>query len=139
MLTLPPGRLRHSVKDGSGYIFTFKQFHVSEPLFGRFANIVADGFDAGVRLGERIAQDMVAVRLTKPFQAVTVAAPGYLEARGTPKSIADLALHDCIGYRMISSETVYAWEWQDKGRDVSVSVNGSVRVTDPSMPANWRC
>ncbi len=93
-------------------------------------DIVAAGFDAGVRLGEMIAQDMVAVRLTRPFQAIMVAAPDYLEARGTPTSIADLAAHNCIGYRLISSDAVYAWDLQDRGREVSVSVSGSVRVTD---------
>ncbi len=93
-------------------------------------DIVAAGFDAGVRLGETIAQDMVAVRLTKPFQAIMVAAPKYLEARGTPRDIAELARHNCIGYRLVSSEAIYTWELQDGGRDVSVSVSGSVRVTD---------
>jgi DNA-binding transcriptional LysR family regulator len=93
-------------------------------------DIVAAGFDAGVRLGEMIAQDMVAIRLTKPFQAITVAAPAYLEARGAPGSIADLAAHNCIGYRLISTQAAYAWDLQDRGRAVSVSVGGSVRVTD---------
>jgi DNA-binding transcriptional LysR family regulator len=97
---------------------------------GGLVDIVAAGFDAGVRLGEMIAQDMVAVRLTQPFQAVMVAAPDYLEARGTPRAIADLAAHNCIGYRLISSDAVYAWDLQDRGREVSVSVSGSVRVTD---------
>jgi DNA-binding transcriptional LysR family regulator len=93
-------------------------------------DIVAAGFDAGVRLGEMIAQDMVAIRLTKPFQAIMVAAPAYLDARGAPRSIADLAAHNCIGYRLISSGAAYAWDLQDRGRKVSVSVSGSVRVTD---------
>lgn len=95
-------------------------------------DIVAAGFDAGIRLGEMIAQDMIAVRLTKPFQAIMVAAPGYLDARGVPKSIADLAGHSCIGYRLVSSDAVYAWDLRDRGRDVAVSVSGSVRVTDSS-------
>jgi DNA-binding transcriptional LysR family regulator len=95
-------------------------------------DIVAAGFDAGIRLGEMIAQDMIAVRLTRPFQAIMVAAPAYLEARGVPKSIADLSAHNCIGYRLVSSDAVYAWELQDRGREVSVAVSGSVRVTDSS-------
>jgi DNA-binding transcriptional LysR family regulator len=94
-------------------------------------DIVACGFDAGVRLGEMIAQDMVAVRLTGPFRAMMVAAPGYLEQRGAPRSVAELSQHNCIGYRLISSGTAYAWELQDHGRDISVSVSGTVRVTDP--------
>ncbi|MDQ0394864.1 LysR family transcriptional regulator [Labrys monachus] len=94
-------------------------------------DIVADGYDAGIRLGEMIAQDMIAVRLTPPFQAVTVAAPSYLEERGVPDAIADLAGHNCIGYRLISSGAAYAWDLQDEdGRAVSVAVSGSVRVTD---------
>jgi DNA-binding transcriptional LysR family regulator len=93
-------------------------------------DIIAAGFDAGVRLGEMIAQDMVAVRLTPPFQAIMVAAPDYLEARDAPRSIADLAAHNCIGYRLISSDAAYAWDLQDRGQHVSVSVSGSVRVTD---------
>ena len=94
-------------------------------------DIVASGFDAGVRLGEMIAQDMVAVRLTKPFKAIMVASPGYLDARPAPRSIADLAAHNCIGYRLLSSGAAYAWDLQDKGREIAVTVGGTVRVSDP--------
>ena len=93
-------------------------------------DIVAEGFDAGVRLGEMIAQDMIAVRLTEPFEAIMVAAPSYLDGRGSPETIADLAAHNCIGYRLMSSDAVYAWDLQDGGRELAVSVSGSVRVTD---------
>lgn len=94
-------------------------------------DIVDAGFDAGVRLGEMVAQDMVTVRLTKPFEAIMVAAPAFLKTHPAPRSIADLAEHNCIGYRLLSSGAAYAWDLQQEGRDVSVSVNGSVRVTDP--------
>ncbi|MEP7007270.1 MAG: LysR family transcriptional regulator [Sphingomonas bacterium] len=93
-------------------------------------DIIAGGFDAGVRLGEMIAQDMVAVRLTKPFSAIMVAAPAYLDQRGAPRSIAELSQHNCIGYRLIASDTAYAWDLQDRGQDIPVSVSGTVRVTD---------
>jgi DNA-binding transcriptional LysR family regulator len=93
-------------------------------------DIVAAGFDAGIRLGEMIAQDMVAVRLTEPFEAVMVASPAYLDARTAPETIADLAAHNCIGYRLISSEAVYAWDLQHGGRELAVTVSGTVRVTD---------
>ena len=98
-----------------------------------FADIVAEGFDAGVRLGEMIAEDMIAVRLTPPFKAIMVASPAYIEAKGAPKSIADLAHHHCIGFRMLSSGGIYAWELADQGRDVAVSVQGPARVTDSSV------
>lgn len=93
-------------------------------------DIVAGGFDAGVRLGDMIVQDMVTVRLTRPFQAIMVASQEYLNTRGVPASIADLAAHNCIGYRLISSGAAYAWDLQDGAREISVAVRGSVRVTD---------
>jgi DNA-binding transcriptional LysR family regulator len=93
-------------------------------------DIVAGGFDAGVRLGAMIAADMVAVRLTAPFKAIMVASPSYLDAKGEPKELADLQRHNCIGYRLVSSGAIYGWELLDNGRDVSVQVNGPVRVTD---------
>ena len=96
----------------------------------RLVDIIEAGFDAGVRLGEMIAQDMVAVRLTPPFQAIMVASPAYLDARGTPRSIDDLAAHNCIGYRLIASGAAYAWDLREAGQNVSVTVSGTVRVTD---------
>jgi DNA-binding transcriptional LysR family regulator len=94
-------------------------------------DIVAGGFDAGIRLGEMIAQDMVTVRLTEPFEAIMVASPAYLKKRPAPETVADLAAHNCIGYRLLSSGAAYAWDLRDEGRDVAVAVGGSVRVTDP--------
>ena len=95
-------------------------------------DIVAAGFDAGVRLGEMIERDMIAVRLTPPFKAIMVAAPRYLAARGEPKGIADLARHNCIGFRLLASGGIYAWELLDNGEDVSVRVTGTVLVNDPT-------
>jgi len=94
-------------------------------------DIVAGGWDAGVRLGEMIAQDMTAVRLTPPFKAIMVASPGYLAARGEPGVLADLADHNCIGFRLISTGGDYAWEVRENGADTAVRVRGSARVTDP--------
>ena len=71
------------------------------------ADIVAQGFDAGIRLGHTVAHDMVAVRLTPPFHSIMVAAPAYLAARGTPRRLDDLDRHNCIGYRFVTSGAVY--------------------------------
>jgi DNA-binding transcriptional LysR family regulator len=95
-------------------------------------DIVAQGFDAGVRLGEAIAQDMVAARLTPPFHAITVAAPAYLAARGEPRSLAELQEHNCIGFRLVASGAVYEWDLREAAQDVAVAVQGTVRVTDAS-------
>lgn len=91
-------------------------------------DIVAAGFDAGVRLGEMIAEDMVATRLTPPFAAIIVASPAYLAAHGRPKSVADLKDHNCITYRMITGGGLYRWELVDGGRDVAVERAGSTIV-----------
>jgi len=93
-------------------------------------DIVAAGFDAGVRLGEMIAEDMVATRLTPPFAALIVAAPAYLAARGRPKSLADLKNHNCITYRLITAGGIYRWELLDGGRDVTVENAGSIIVNN---------
>lgn len=94
-------------------------------------DIVAAGFDAGVRLGEMIAEDMIAVRLTPPFQAIIVAAPAYLERRGAPSGIADLAAHACIGFRQIAGGGLYRWDLAENGRDVQVDVGHAAIVNDP--------
>jgi DNA-binding transcriptional LysR family regulator len=98
----------------------------------RLVDIVAEGFDAGIRLGEMIAEDMIAVPLTPPFNAIIVAAPSYLEAKGEPRSIADLQNHNCICFRLATAGGIYAWELKgEDGADVSVRVHGTVRATDP--------
>jgi DNA-binding transcriptional LysR family regulator len=94
-------------------------------------DIVTSGYDAGVRLGDMIAEDMVTVRLTPPFKTAMVASPKYLKNRPAPRSIDDLAVHNCIGYRLLSSGAAYAWDLQVEGRQVAVNVTGSVRVSDP--------
>jgi DNA-binding transcriptional LysR family regulator len=96
----------------------------------RLSDIVGEGFDAGVRLGEMIAEDMVAVRLTPPFQAIIVASPAYIGLRGRPKSLADLARHNCIGYRQMRSRALYRWDLSDEGKDVVVETRGTAIVTD---------
>jgi DNA-binding transcriptional LysR family regulator len=94
-------------------------------------DIVAGGFDAGVRLGEMIAEDMIAIRLTPPFRAILVAAPSYLKAKGEPRVIADLRTHNCIGFRM-STGGIYAWDLKgEKGADLSLQVRGTALTTDP--------
>jgi DNA-binding transcriptional LysR family regulator len=93
-------------------------------------DIVAHGFDAGIRLGEMIAQDMVAVRLTAPFRAIMVASPDYLAGSGEPFGINDLQRHNCINYRQISTGGTYAWDLSDKGNDVRLAVRGTARVSE---------
>ena len=106
------------------------QLVVEVTVDSTLTDIVAAGFDAGVRLGEMIERDMIAVRLTPPFKVIMVAAPRYLAARGELQSIGDLARHNCIGFRMLASGGIYAWELREDGEDVSVRVTGTTLVND---------
>jgi DNA-binding transcriptional LysR family regulator len=108
----------------------FPEVRVEVFVDNAMTDIVAAGFDAGIRLGETIAQDMVAVRLTPPFRTVVVASPDYLAARGRPLRLAELEQHACIAYRMVTAGGLYRWELQLAGEDVSVDVQGAVVVND---------
>jgi len=93
-------------------------------------DIVAQGYDAGVRVGEMVAEDMVAVRLTPPVKAIMAASPAYLAAHGAPARVADLQAHNCINYRQANTGGTYAWELRERGKDVTVAVRGTARVSD---------
>ncbi|CDX39059.1 LysR substrate-binding protein [Mesorhizobium plurifarium] len=93
-------------------------------------DIVGEGFDAGIRLGEMIAQDMLTVRMTPPFKAVIVASPAYVGKHRRPRDVADLANHNCIGYRLVRSGALYRWDLNDNGKDVVVETRGTTIVTD---------
>jgi DNA-binding transcriptional LysR family regulator len=95
-----------------------------------FVDIVAQGYDAGIRLGEAVQQDMVTVRLVDPFDVIMVASPDYLRAKGEPKSLADLARHNCIGYRLLGAGSLYEWHVVDRGKETRIATSGSVVVTD---------
>ncbi len=96
-------------------------------------DIVAAGFDVGIRLGGMIADDMIAIRMTPPFSAILVAAPAYLERAGEPQSITDLLDHNCIGFKRLARGGNYDWELLDGGHDVAVAVKGTTRVTEPLL------
>jgi|SRR5579871_6181328 len=102
-----------------------------------FVDIIEQGFDAGIRLGDSIQQDMVSIRLTPPFQAIMVASPDYLAARGTPHSIAELAGHNCIGFRLLGSGALYEWDLRDGKRNISAKVNGTSVITDASFARDF--
>lgn len=89
----------------------------------RFVDIVAAGFDAGIRLHESLADGMMATRLCKPFRFVLVASPAYLRRRGRPRTVDDLGDHECIGMRF-STGAIYRWELTVDGKDVVVPVRG---------------
>ena len=94
------------------------------------SDIVAQGFDAGIRLGHMIAEDMVALPLAGPFRAIIVASEDYLTRQGTPTSLRELQGHCCIQYRMTSAGNVYIWELREGKREVQLETQGRVVVND---------
>src|ERR1700722_4193243 len=94
---------------------------------GRLVDIVEQGFDAGVRLGESIPRDMVAVRISDDLRFVVVAAPGYLAGRTAPVTPDDLRDHSCIRQRLPSGKR-YRWEFSKRGQEVSVDVPGALTL-----------
>jgi DNA-binding transcriptional LysR family regulator len=96
-------------------------------------DLAKDGFDAGIRMGEFIAADMVAVRLTPSFRFAIVASPAYLDQRGRPRRPEDLQHHSCVRMRR-SSGAVAPWRLQDGGQDFEVAVSGPLVDNDfPTM------
>jgi DNA-binding transcriptional LysR family regulator len=87
-------------------------------------DIVAERYDAGVRHGEQVAKDMIAVRIGPDFRMAVVGAPSYFAARQKPKNPQDLAAHDCINIRLPTYGGIYAWEFEKRGRAVKVRVDG---------------
>lgn len=90
------------------------------------SDVVADRFDAGVRLGEQVAKDMIGVRLGPDVPMAIVGAPKYVRKHGVPAKPNDLLEHKCINLRLPTSDTVYAWRLVDEGRETRINVEGSL-------------
>jgi DNA-binding transcriptional LysR family regulator len=97
------------------------------------AGLVKAGYDAGVRIGEYIDQDMVAVRVSPWFRWLVFGAPSYLRAHGRPRVPEDLARHECIRYRRPEVGDVYRWEFERKGTAVAIDPPGSILVNDAGL------
>ena len=91
-----------------------------------FRNIVEERFDAGVRLGESVDKDMIAVRISPDWRLVAVASPDYLDDKPAPHSPQDLVHHRCINHRQSTGGGLYAWEFAKEGRALRVKVEGQL-------------
>ena len=89
-------------------------------------NIIEDGFDAGIRLGESVEKDMIAIRIGPDWRMVAVASPLYLEAHTPPAYPQDLIRHNCINMRQATAGGLYAWEFGRDGQDLRVRVDGQL-------------
>ena len=91
-----------------------------------FRDIVADRFDAGVRMGDTLDKDMIAVPIGPLLRMAAVASPAYFAARGIPQKPRDLINHNCINQRMQSSGGLYVWDFERQGKQVNVRVDGQL-------------
>jgi DNA-binding transcriptional LysR family regulator len=99
-------------------------------------DIVAERYDAGVRLGEQVAKDMIAVRIGPDFGMAVVAAPSYFERKPKPKKPQDLTAHDCINVRLPTYGGIYAWEFEKRGRELKVRVEGQLVFNNIALRLN---
>jgi DNA-binding transcriptional LysR family regulator len=89
-------------------------------------DIVGERIDAGVRTGDLLAKDMIAVRIAPDMEMAVVGAPGYFERRGKPRTPQDLTEHNCINLRLPTHGGLYAWEFEKDGRELRVRVEGQL-------------
>jgi DNA-binding transcriptional LysR family regulator len=95
-------------------------------------DIVAGRFDAGMRAGDRVERDMIAMRIGEEIRSVVVAAPDYLARHKRPTTPQDLGAHNCIRFRFPSG-VILPWQFEKKGRQVEVAVEGRLTVNDPEL------
>jgi DNA-binding transcriptional LysR family regulator len=96
-------------------------------------DIVAERYDAGVRLGEQVAKDMIAVRIGPDFRMAVVGAPSYFARRPRPKTPQELTVHDCINIRLPTYGGIYAWEFEKRGRGLKVRVDGQLLFNNTAL------
>lgn len=145
----PSGLLRVTVpRMAARYVLgpmlaAFREAHpnvtVEVSIDDAFVDLGAAGFDAGIRLGERVSQDMVAVRLTEDIRWHVVGAPAYFARRGVPSTLADLVHHEAIHFRLPSSDALYRWELRHRGRDIEVDVPAAAIVNDGDLGHTLAC
>lgn len=139
MRTKPAGTVKISTPRSAAHIFLapkFKKFGEAYPdivldihIEDQFVDIVAAGFDAGIRLGESLAKDMIAVPLGGALRCPVVASPAYLERYGTPRHPQDLIAHRCI-LKRFSSGGLHQWEFEKQGHRLDVTLNGPLILDD---------
>lgn len=113
----------------AGFLARYPDVRLDLTVTDDAVDIVAEGYDAGVQLGEVIARDMVAVPIGQDVRQLAVCSPDYAQRHGVPQHPRDLVQHRCIGWRPAPDSAPYRWEFADQGVDVRVDV-------DPEITAN---
>lgn len=108
------------------FMLQYPDINIEITVDNGLTDIVDGRFDAGVRLGEQVAKDMIAVRIAPDMRMAVIGSPGYLQRYGTPQTPYDLEQHRCINMRLPTLGGLYAWEFEQDGREVRVRVEGQI-------------
>jgi DNA-binding transcriptional LysR family regulator len=114
----------------AGFLAEYPQVQIELTNDEGFVDIVEQGFDAGVRMGESLARDMVAIPLGGPLTVAVVASKDYLRRHPAPLHPDDLAQHNCVRFRFASTGAIYKWEFQLDSRVVEFEARGNLTITD---------
>jgi DNA-binding transcriptional LysR family regulator len=116
-----------------GFLLDYPSVTVEVVVDDRLADIVAAGFDAGIRFGETVERDMVAVRVGPDERTVVVGTPGYFADHPRPEAPADLEAHPCVNYRLIGGGGLLPWEFARDGHAMRVRAGGQLVVNDGAL------
>jgi DNA-binding transcriptional LysR family regulator len=113
------------------FLLDYPDVHVEAVIDFGLTDIVAQRYDAGIRLGEQVEKDMIAVRIGPDLRMAAVASPSYFVAHSKPKTPQDLTKHICINIRLPTYGGLYVWEFEKNGRALNVRVNGQIVCNSP--------
>jgi DNA-binding transcriptional LysR family regulator len=117
----------------AGFLKEYKHVRLDLVVSDEPVDIVAEGYDAGIRLGEIIDRDMIAVPVSGDLRLVVVGAPSYFAKHRKPKHPRDLVEHDCINWHPTAEAPPYSWEFTENKREFSVDVRARVLTNDPAL------
>ncbi|WP_421566494.1 LysR family transcriptional regulator [Ochrobactrum sp. EDr1-4] len=108
----------------------FPEINVELLLDNGLSDIVTERYDAGVRMGEQLAKDMISVRIGPDFRFAAVASPAYFAQHPAPSKPQELIQHKCINYRFSTSGGLWAWEFEEDGREIKIKVEGQLTFSN---------
>src|SRR5262245_29258400 len=114
------------------FLRRYPQVHVDLVTEGRLVDIVAEGFDLGVRVADLVPSDMIAVSLGRPQRYAVVGSPAYFERHGKPRAPPDLLNHQCIRVRLPNG-ALFRWRFEKRGQTAQIDVTGSITLDEASL------
>jgi DNA-binding transcriptional LysR family regulator len=139
----PAGTLRLTIPRGvtaflhepllAEFLALYPEIRLDISVDDGLVDIVAQGFDAGIRFGETLEKDMIAVDILGPVRLAVVGSPAYFARHRKPKHPRELHAHDCIGYRFVTSGACYRWEFDENGKEFELEIDGRVTCNDITL------